>query len=256
MTPLPGVQEEARRILASAVQRGVALRLIGGVGVSLRCPSASKVPLCRTYVDIDLVAHERQSRAINEFFHEMGYRPRVRFNAMMGRKRLIFNDITYQRRVDVFLDVFEMCHRFDFADRIELEPLTLPLADLLATKLQIVQMDQKDLKDIAAIFLDHDVGSADGETINGAHLSRLCADDWGVYKTLTINIANLNNCLDVLGLSPAEVGTTRSRIATLAEMIENEPKTLLWKLRARVGEKKRWYELPEADEPFVIGASE
>jgi len=254
LTPLTGVQEEAKRLLQASSDRKLTLKLLGGVAIAMRCPSAGRENLRRNYGDMDFVAHERESKAINPFFIEMGYQPRPRFNAMMGGKRLIFNDLTDQRRVDIFLDVFEMCHKFNFSDRVGLEPLTLPLADLLATKLQIVQINEKDFKDLIALFLDHEVGSTDGETINGAYLAKLCANDWGVYKTLTMNLSKLQNSVDIFGLTPPEMETVTARIEKLADMIEKESKSFAWKVRARVGEKKTWYELPEADKPFVVGA--
>jgi hypothetical protein len=254
LTPLLGLQDEAKRLLQASSDKKVVLRLLGGVAVSMRCPSASRDGLRRTYADMDFVGHEKQSRAIGDFFVEMGYQPRPRFNAMMGRKRLIFNDIANERRIDIFLDVFEMCHKFNFSERLGLEPLTLPLADLLATKLQIVQANEKDFRDLTALFLDHDVGPGDGETINGPYLSKVCSNDWGTYKTFTMNLAKLGASVDIYGLTPPEVGLVKARIDKLADMIEKEPKSFAWKMRARVGEKKTWYELPEADKPFVVGA--
>ena len=254
MTPLAGVEDEAKRLLQASSDKKVVLKLLGGVAVAMRCPSASRDGLRRSYADMDFVGHEKQSKAIGDFFIEMGYQPRPRFNAMMGRKRLIFNDLAHERRVDIFLDVFEMCHRFNFAERVGLEPLTLPLADLLATKLQIVQINEKDFKDMTALFLDHDVGSADGEMINGLYIARLCSNDWGIYKTFTMNLAMLGASIDIYGLTPSEIDTVKARIGRLVDMIEKEPKSFAWKMRARVGEKKTWYELPEADKPFVVGS--
>ncbi|HVC26967.1 MAG TPA: hypothetical protein VND40_02280 [Nitrososphaerales archaeon] len=254
MTPVARPQDEARRLLKASSEEGVVLKLIGGVAVAIRCPSASREGLRRSYADLDFVGHEKQSRAIADFFVEMGYRPRARFNAMMGGKRLIFNDLTNERRADVFLDVFEMCHKFNFGERLDLEPLTLPLADLLATKLQIVQINEKDFRDSTTLLLDHDVGPGDGETINGHYLARLCSNDWGAYKTFTMNLERLEASIDIYGLTSPEMETAKARIGRLAEMIEKEPKSLAWKMRARVGERKTWYELPEADEQLVVGS--
>ena len=254
MNALPQVEDEARRLLQASSDRKIVLKLLGGVAISIRCPSASRAGLRRKYVDMDFVGHEKQSRAIADFFVEMGYQPRPRFNAMMGKKRLIFNDLVYERRVDIFLDVFEMCHKFNFSERVGLEPLTLPLADLLATKLQIVQINEKDFRDLTALFMDHDVGPGDGEVINGPYLARLCSGDWGTFKTFTMNLAKLEASIDIYGLTPPEVDTARARIEKLVDLIEKEPKGFAWKMRARVGEKKTWYELPEADKPFVVGS--
>jgi hypothetical protein len=254
LTALPRVEDEAKRLLQASSERRVVLRLLGGVAVAMRCPSATRAGLRRDYIDLDLVGHEKQSKAIKNFFAEMGYQPRERFNALMGRKRLIFNDLVNQRRVDIFLDVFEMSHRFDFAKRVELEAVTLPLADLLVTKLQIVQINDKDLRDMTMLILDHDVGSEDGETINGSYLARLCSNDWGVYKTFTLNLSKLEASLGGYGLSSSEIERARASIKGLAGLIEKEPKSLAWRLRARVGERKTWYELPEADQPVVAGS--
>jgi len=251
---LPRLEDEARRILQASSDKKVVLKLIGGVAIAMRCPSASREGLRRDYMDIDLVGHEKQSKIIRNFFAEMEYQPRERFNAIMGRKRLIFNDLVNQRRVDIFLDVFEMSHRFDFAERIELEALTLPLADLLVTKLQIVQINDKDLRDMATLIMDHDVGSADGETINASYIARLCSNDWGVYKTFTSNLSKLETSIDGYGLSSSEIDRVRARIRRLADLIEKEPKSLAWRLRARVGERKTWYELPEPDRAVVAGS--
>jgi hypothetical protein len=254
LTPLLGVEDEAKRLLQASSDRKVVLKLIGGVAVAMRCPSARRDGLRRNYADMDFVGHEKQSKAIKGFFVEMGYQPRPRFNAMMGDKRLIFNDLVNQRRVDIFLDVFEMCHKFNFGERVGLEPLTLPLADLLATKLQIVQLDDKDLKDLTALVLDHDIGSGDGETINGPYVARLCSNDWGTYKTFTTNLSKLETSIEGYGLTASETDKLRARIRELVDILEREPKSLAWRMRARVGEKKTWYELPEADKPFVVGS--
>jgi len=221
------------------------------VAVSFRCPSAAKEGLKRKYLDLDFIGHEKQSHGIKKVFVGLGYEPRERFNAMNGRKRLIFNDLANFRRVDIFLDVFEMCHKFDFSKRADLEPHTLPLADLLATKLQIVQVNEKDFRDMTSLFLDHEVDASDGETINGAYLAALCADDWGVYKTFRNNLAKIQEVVGQFGLEPAQATVVRERAGTLAMMIEEKPKSMRWKMRARVGEKVPWYDLPEADKPVV-----
>jgi hypothetical protein len=252
LTALPGVEDEARRLLQASAERKVVLRLLGGVGIALRCPSAREGGLRRNYVDMDFVGHEKQSKAIMEFFTAMEYQPRVRFNALMGRKRLIFNDLVNKRRVDIFLDVFEMSHKFDFSKRLALEAVTLPLADLLATKLQIYEINEKDFKDLTSLILDHDIGPGDGETINGHYLAKICAGDWGAYKTFTRNLTTLETMMEGFGLSATQLDTARQRIRKLVDLIEGEPKTLGWRMRARVGEKVPWYELPESDKSIVV----
>jgi hypothetical protein len=238
--------EEAIRVLEYAESKGVALRLLGGVAIYLRCPSARRGDLARSHSDIDLVGHERQSAEIRRLFGELGYLPRERFNAMHGGRRLIFNDASQQRRVDVFLDVFEMCHKFDLKRRMEIDRQTIPLADLLATKLQIIHTNEKDVRDIICILVDHEVGDSDAqETINREYLARLCSEEWGIYKTFTMKLAMLGLVAERWEMEEHERKLVIKRIGQLQASIERAPKSLAWRVRAAIGERIRWYELPE-----------
>ena len=198
-----------------------------------------------------MIGHRKETAKIKQLFTELGYRPRERFNALHG-SRLIFNDIKNQRRVDVFLDVFEMCHKFDFKGRMGLEPRTLPVADLLLTKLQIVEMNAKDYKDIIALLLDHEVSAEDvPDRINATYIAKLCADDWGIYRTFTLNLGKIAEYAAGIGLDEEQRNRVSARAESLRNSIESMPKSMGWKMRARVGDRKKWYELPEADQEVV-----
>jgi hypothetical protein len=251
MPPLGSPVEEAARVVEAADTNGVVLRLFGGVSFWFRCPSARLPALQRKYVDVDFMGHAKQSREIKQLFISLGYVPRDKFNAMQGYRRLIFNDMANQRRVDVFLDVFEMCHSFNLKDRLEVDAQTIPLADMLATKIQIIDVNEKDLKDAVCLFADHDVGASDREMINGAYIASLCAGDWGVYKTFTMNLDRLLAKLNDFSLDGGAKATVRDRVNKLRTMIEDRPKDFRWKMRARIGERVKWYELPEADKEVV-----
>ena len=250
--PLADIVQETERIIDSAQQNSVVLRLFGGLAIRLRCPSATHRSLNRTYADIDFMGLRKQSREIKKLFVQLGYSPRDVFNALQGDKRLVFNDIEHGRRIDIFLDVFEMCHKFDLKDRLQVDKITIPLADLLATKLQVVEITEREYKDIIALMHDHEiVGDDRSNTINGAYLAHLCANDWPIYKTLTTNISNVLSALASYELDATYQEVVRKRLEDLMIRIEKEPKTLTWRLRARVGEKVKWYELPESDKEVV-----
>lgn len=202
-------------------------------------------------MDIDVVGHARQTKGIKQLFGELGYVPREMFNRMQGDRRLIFNDLEHKRRVDIFLDVFEMCHSFSFRDRLELDKWTLPLADLLITKLQIVETNAKDLKDIACLLLDHDIGQGEPDCVDGTYIARLAARDWGVYKTFTLNLEKIRTGIARLDIDESSRQTVRERVDRLEHAIETEPKTAKWKLRSAVGTSVRWYELPESDKEVI-----
>jgi hypothetical protein len=247
-SPDAGRVEEAVRVLEKAVSNGVVLRLLGGVAFYLRCPSARSGNLARSYVDVDFTGHVRQSLEIKRLFGELGYVPRERFNSIHAGRRLGFMGSGQQERVDVFLDVFEMCHRFDFKERMEIDSQTIPLADLLATKLQIIQTNEKDLGDMICLLLDHEVGDTDlRDTVNGDYLAKLCSEDWGIYKTFTMKLAMLGVVVESWKMEEPERELVAKRIGKLSAAIEGAPKSLAWKMRAALGERVRWYELPEED---------
>jgi hypothetical protein len=249
---LQDVIEEARRILGEAEKRGVLLRLFGGLAIKIHCPSASLPHLIRKYPDIDLMGLSKQSKAIKNLFLELGYAPREVFNRLHGNRRLIFNDMENMRRVDIFLDVFEMCHTFDFRSRLKIGTLTIPLADLLATKLQIVKLNDKDYRDIICLLLDHEIGDSDSEElINGDYIAELCSNDWGIWKTFTQNLNKVMLSLKDYGLNLNEEQKVSIRIRELLKRIDLKPKSMRWKMRSVIGEKIPWYELPEEDKPVV-----
>jgi hypothetical protein len=147
--------------------------------------------------------------------------------------------------VDVLVGTFRMSHEIPFGKRMTLEPLTVPLAELLLTKLQIIELNEKDVRDALALLYDHPVGEEDGESVNGARIARLCASDWGLWRTFTANLEALEGHLQRYDLPDGGKERIKERIEALLKRIEEEPKGFGWKMRAKIGDRKRWYELPE-----------
>jgi hypothetical protein len=242
---LSGVVEEARRVVEEAERSGVGLRLLGGVAVRLRAGERLHPAFRREYADLDFIAPRGSSAEVQRFFGEQGYVPQVRFNTLYGKERLLFFDEENGRQVDVLVGDFRMCHRIPLGERLRLEPLTIPLAELLLTKLQIVELNEKDVRDALALLHAHEVGEEDGDRVNAARVAGLCAADWGLWRTFTANLGSLGGHLGRYGLSPEDEERVWGRIRALQERVEREPKPLAWRLRARIGDRKRWYELPE-----------
>ena len=239
------VIEEARRVAEAAEREGVALRLLGGVAVRLRAENGLQPAFRREYADHDFIAGKGASSATQKLFESLGYAPHTRFNAINGRERLLFFDEERNRQVDVFVGSFRMSHEIPFGKRLTLEPMTIPLAELLVTKLQIVELNEKDVRDALALFHDHPVEERDGDAINGARVAELCAADWGLWRTFTANLSSLPDYLGRYDLPEGGEQRIAERVERLRERIEEEPKPLKWRMRAKVGDRKRWYELPE-----------
>lgn len=242
--PLADPIEESERIAAAAKKKGIKLKLLGGAGVHAHSPSAHKAPLKRKYGDLDYAISKRSRKAVIELFNELGYEANDRFNLMNGDRRLYFYDAEHSRQVDVFIDVFRMSHEIDLRNRLEHEHPAVSPSDLLLSKLQIYEVNRKDLVDSVALILDHTIVSGThDDAIEGAYIARLAADDWGFYRTLQVNIERLRAILEELEEIDREL--VNERLDALWKHIEDTPKPLKWRLRAQVGDRVRWYELPE-----------
>jgi hypothetical protein len=237
--------DEALRTAEEAESEDLTLRLLGGVAIRLRAKDGLHPAFEREYADLDWIVPKGKSSEAQRFFDSIGYTPHVRFNAIHGRERLLFFDEENDRQVDVLVGSFRMSHQIPFGDRLALEPVTVPLAELLLTKLQIVQLNEKDVRDALALLHDHPVEESDGDAINAAQVARLCASDWGLWRTFTANLEALEGHLDRYELPEESKGRIAERIERLQERIEQEPKPFGWRMRAKIGDRKRWYELPE-----------
>lgn len=241
--PLADPVAEGTRIAEAAAERGLPLRLLGGVAVAMLCPSARKPPLQRQYGDIDFATTGAVKKDVIELMDSLGYVGNREFNALHGHRRLFFWDEVNERQVDVFVDEANLCHRVDLKRRIEVCPLTLSLADLVVLKLQIVETNEKDYLDICALFADHEL-SDDEDGINATYIANLAASDWGLWRTLGMVAEHSERfARELPGFDAGE--RVAERLGRLRTRLDSVPKSRGWKLRSRVGDRKRWYELPE-----------
>jgi hypothetical protein len=240
--------EAALGLIEGASAHDVPLRLIGGLAVRYLTPGYP--PRVRDRQDLDLASVSSARRQLTEFLVGLGYEPDKRFNALYGHKQLYFA-APDGRSVDVLVDRLEMCHVVEFAARIERMPVTLDVADLLLSKLQIVELNEKDAQDV--IYLVGAFAVAEGDEPGSIGLDRLgavVAEDWGWWRTLTGNLEHIGDLLrdththlvpDGITFDPSE------QLARLRRHADEVPKTTKWKLRAKVGERKRWYRVPQED---------
>jgi hypothetical protein len=241
---LTDIVDEAHRVLGAAGRDETTLALLGGLAVRLH---ASEIPpsLDRQYKDIDFAVPKGHGRLAADLLDSLGYDPAKEFNALNGRERLLFHDPEHGRQVDVFVGSFRMCHEISFDGRLSPEEPTVPLAELVLTKLQIVELNEKDVRDTILLFYGHEVSDHDDEAINGQRIAELCAGDWGLWRTLTHNLVRCRDHIGEYALPAEDAQRVSDRLSDLLARIEAYPKTRGWKLRAKVGERKRWYELPD-----------
>ncbi|HEY5334291.1 MAG TPA: hypothetical protein VIJ21_12160 [Solirubrobacterales bacterium] len=244
--PLQNPIEEAVRVIDAATAAGLQLRLTGGVAIATISPSALQTPLRRLYNDIDFVARSRDQRAVEALFAALGYHAEDEFNALHGEHRLFFIDRENSREADVFVDKVDACHQLHLADRLDLATPTIPPADLLLSKLQVVETTPKDYTDAIAVLCDHEIVEEDGPVgISLARIEDVCCSDWGWWRTVTMVGASTLEMAEGLAGEGRIPPVAPTRLRRVLERLESAPKTRKWKLRARVGDRVRWHEEPE-----------
>jgi hypothetical protein len=236
--------ELAGRLIDRATAEGATLRALGGVAVALRCPSA-RAPggLARSFSDVDFAIRRGQQKPTTAAMTEHGLEPAARFNAMQGDTRLLF-EREDGLHVDVFVGRFELCHALPLNKRLLIDEMTLPLADLLLTKLQVAKLNHKDVTDTVAILLDYPLAE-DDSAINVPYLAGVLAADWGWWRTVTENLAKLREQLAGLPISSSGKLVVDGRLEELERAIEAEPKSVRWRMRARIGDRRPWRHEPE-----------
>jgi hypothetical protein len=241
-TTLENIAKEGRRLATLARDSGLRLRLLGGVAVWCQCPSARIPPLAREYGDADFVGGAGDRKRITAFMEREGYEADRMFNALHGATRLNFHDAARDRPIDVLLDRFTMAHELDLRESSSDDALTISLADLLMTKLQIVSINEKDVRDLLALLLDHGFGP---DQIEIERILDTTRNDWGLEHTTHRSLATVKEMLDRFGLQADQQALVRGRIDELGDALATAPKGAKWKMRARVGERVRWYAEPE-----------
>ena len=236
---------EGPQLVRDAEHNGLSARLIGGVGIRLLLGERFDPTFARPLHDIDLFVGKRDSRKLEELIKEHGWQAAREFNALNGARRLLFTDPDSEAQIDVFVEAFEMCHSLPLGDGLRDEGPTLPGTELLMTKLQIVELNQKDRDDCYALLYGCTIGDSGPATIDPARLAHLTAHDWGLQHTFELNLSRLKSDLGERPLPADGPQVIGDAIASITSAIEAEPKSRGWRLRAKIGERKQWYEEPE-----------
>ena len=238
------IVDEAVRIVDMATDQGFPIRIMGACAVRLCCPSAVSFHerMNRELSDLDFMAYQKHSGAIEKMLTSLGYSQDRRIIAFHEAQRNFYIHKEKDLKADVFFDKLRMCHEIDFKGRLELEYPTITVSDLLLEKFQIVKITAKDIKDLIILFKDQEIGESEGRLINAKHISKRLSNDWGFYYTATTNLLKIKDFCDKFDvISEGERQEICRKIESLITTIDNEPKTLSWKLRAKMGTRMKWY---------------
>lgn len=234
----------AHKIIDEAHKRNLTLCLIGALAFHNHCPKYNYIQkeTNRFFTDIDFMAYIEQKHDIEKMFLDLGYMNDKRIQTIPGVKRSIFFTSDHSMHSDIFYDVLDFSHEINFRGRLEIDYPTVSLVDLLLEKMQIAQINEKDIIDTIMLLREHDVGSSDDETINIDYIAKTCKSNWGLWKTVTTNLDKVISLIDKYDLlNSDDQQIIRERLQRIRQHIDKEPATLYWKLRSRVGERVKWY---------------
>ena len=242
-------ENELRRIIEASEEAGVTLRVIGSLAFQMHCPKYGylQAALGRAYTDIDFAGYRNQTREIQELMKSLGYAEVREVFIMSEGDRSIFNNQDSTLHVDVFYDKLDFSHVISWNDRLEVDTPTIPLAELILEKMQIFEINEKDIIDTIMLLLEHPLGDNDDEVINIERIAQLLSKDWGLWRTSTMNLEKVKQMAgNYSQLSQEDQAHVVNKVEGSLTRIDGKPKSRGWKLRARVGDRVKWYK--EVDE--------
>jgi len=230
---------EGKRVVAEAKKQGLHLRLLGAIAFQIHCPNFNilSVKLNRVLTDIDFAGYGKERSKLINMMKELGYSDETSAAGVFSRSRILWDNKSNGIHIDIFLDKLEMNHIIPFDNRLNLDEFTIPLADMLLEKMQIVQINEKDVIDTIMLLREHTISEHGQvpETIDAHYIARLLSKDWGFYHTVTTNLAQVQSRLpQYKELNGQDVTDLDEKIRELLNSIEKEPKPLGWKLKAKI----------------------
>jgi hypothetical protein len=281
IVPTEVFMTESQEIVRRAGEEGIILRILGGLGIAVHCMEhrefAKKLGRIGTgtvegqeYSDIDLIAYRSQRGKVKEFFAKISYVRRKATLSTAASERQVYYHPKGWFFVDVFFDKLLVAnHPINFKGRLELDCPTITVADMLLEKIQMWEaFSAKDLKDCLLLLKAHDVkDKSEKECINASYLAKLFAQDWGFWYTATTNLRRIAAFMSEIGklgpeidikpeqIESKDIEEITAKIEAILNRIDKEPKPFSWRMRAKVGTRKRWYnhvELPETVGGFGI----
>lgn len=237
-------ENELKRILKASSDSGIIMRVIGSLAFQMHCPKFGylQAAMGRAYTDIDFAAYHKQTKEIQILMSGLGYKENREVFIVSEGDRAIFEKAEIGIHLDVFYEKLAFCHVIYWNNRLDVDSPTIPLAELLLEKMQIVQINEKDIIDTIMLLLEHPLGDKDHEIINIKYVAGLCSNDWGLWRTTTMNLDKVRRLAHgYTQLTAEQKEKIDSQVKTALARIEHEPKSLAWRLRARVGDRVKWY---------------
>ncbi|TRZ52354.1 hypothetical protein D4S03_03590 [bacterium] len=236
--------DNAFQIVDQGQKQDAVLRLLGSVAFYIHCPAygSFQAKANRYFTDLDFAAYFKHYDAIQKIFEKLGFQEDREAAVVYTRQRLVLDNMKSSLHVDIFFDKLDFCHPIPWANRLEVDSPTIPLAELLLEKMQIVRLNEKDVIDTLMLVREHPINYGDSETINARRIADLCAHSWGLWRTITMNLRKISELSEKYNwLDTEDREVIQDRIKELLDIINNQPKSTAWKLRNQIGDRVKWY---------------
>lgn len=236
--------ELGMKLVEAAKAQNLSLRLLGAIAFRVHCPTHKHLEYAvgRWLTDVDLACGVKDLDKIIKLFQSQGFVENERVRLIHGNERLIF-DHPNGAHCDVFVDRLHFCHDVWFKGRYDADYPSIPLAELLLEKLQIVGFEAKDAVDSFVLLREHPLGDGDKETVNVGLIAKICADDWGFWKTINLNLDKIDEFARKgdLPVADEDRNDVLAKTAALRKRLDEVPKSFKWQMRAKVGTRVPWY---------------
>lgn len=236
--------DHAFKIVDQGQKQGATLRLLGAVAFYIHCPAygSFQAKANRHFTDLDFAAYFKDNAPIRDLFEDLGFEEDREVAVVYARQRLVFNHLKTHLHIDVFFDKLDFCHPIPWAKRLEVDSPTIPLAELLLEKMQILMLNEKDVIDSLMLLREHSLNNSDADTINADRIAELCAQDWGLWRTVTMNLRKVSEFTSkYVWLQAEDRRIICQRINDLLQKIDNYPKNTKWNIRNKIGDRVKWY---------------
>jgi len=240
--------DEAMVLVNEASNKGLILRVMGGVAIYMHSMAYETLwknldrLRAKVFMDIDFVAYGKHRNNLYSFFQSKGYKTDPRLMYQYGKTRHIFFGGRVPE-IEIFYDKLEMNHTVPYAGRLESDSPTVPVAELMMQKLEIVKINEKDIKDLIVLIRAHELGEDDNDKMNMNVFDFVgLFNDWGWYYTASTNLNKVKKFANEYPqLSQEDKAVVGQRVDKMLAHIEAKPKTFKWKMRAKLGTKTMWY---------------
>lgn len=251
---------EAIKIVKEAEKKGIILRILGALAIRIHSEKLEELHkklsrlgdnTGRSFTDIDLAGYSSQRAGIRDLMEkELSFNFSRQFLLLYGKERLVYYHPSNLYHVDIFFDKLSFSHAISFgkkgSGRLELDNPTLTPTDLLLEKLQIHQINEKDIKDIIILIRGHDLGDDDNNKINLQYVSRILGDDWGFWMDATENLKKTmlfaKKYFEESLINREDLGDVLEKCSKIINFLEHCPKTKNWEKRAKKGIKEKYWQ--------------